>query len=94
MEKSEVAAIRPNAIIEVHKKVFEGLEITRACLHQAVQVPNGGGTTAAFYSKPGSGIGGSATTGVKMTYNSEGLWCVYKGTAFVVPLANVSVCFL
>jgi len=86
--------VRPNAIIETYKKVFEGLDVTRAIFHQSVPFPGGGGQATSAYDKPGSGIGHSAITGVKMKYNQDGLFCEYKGHAFVIPLANVICAYL
>ncbi len=81
--------------IEVAQTVFEGWTVSRACLHQAIQLPNGGDTTASLYSSLTKGIGkGTGRSGVNMKYNSDGLFCEYKGVSFVVPLANVIVAYI
>jgi hypothetical protein len=84
---------RDNAIIEVHKVVFEGITIKRAVLQGSFPIPAGGGEATSLYEKVGPGVGGSAVTGVKMVYNEQGLWCEYKGQAFVIPLPNVKGCW-
>lgn len=85
---------RDNTIIEIHKTLFEGIDVQRAVLHSSFPVPGGGGETESLYSKVATGIGKSAVSGVKMKYNSDGLFCEYKGSAFVIPLANVKGCWL
>jgi hypothetical protein len=85
---------RPNSVIEIHKTLFEGLDVTRALFHQSVDFPNGGGQATSAYFKPGTGIGRSALTGVKMKYNQDGLFCEYKGSILVIPLANVVAAYL
>ncbi len=89
-----VEATRDNKVIEIHKTLFEGLDVTRAIFHQAVDVPNGGGSVSSLYSVRSIGTGRSAVSNVKMKYNQDGLFCEYKGTAFVVPLANLIVAYL
>jgi hypothetical protein len=76
--------------IEVVQQIApEGWKVSRAVLHGSFPVPAGGGETESMYSKPGEGLGRSAVTGVTMTYSAEGLFCEYKGKAFIIPLANV-----
>ncbi len=76
-------------VIKEAKETFEGWDVKRANLHQAYQVPNGGGSTAALYREASSGTGRSATTGIKMKYDGKNLFCEYKGTAFIIPSANI-----
>lgn len=87
---------RDNKIVEIHKVLFEGLDVRRTILHQGVPLPNGGDTTTSMYSEVGqTGVGKSTgRSGVKMKYNQDGLFCEYKGHAFVIPLANVVVVYL
>jgi hypothetical protein len=66
-----------------------GYKVKRAVLHASFPVPEGGGETESMYQVPGQGIGRSAVTGVSMTYTTEGLFCEFKGAAFIIPLANV-----
>lgn len=75
-------------------QVFEGLDVRRAIFHQSVDVPNGGGAASSLYAKRGAGTGRSAISDVSMKYNKDGLFCTFKGSSFVVPLANVIVCYL
>lgn len=71
----------------------KGWSVARAVLHQAVPMPQGDTTTSLYSSTGGSGVG-KGRGGVKMTYTNDGLFCEYKGHSFVIPLANVVVCYL
>lgn len=83
--------------IKVVQGFADGWNVKRAIFHQSVALPAGGDNTTSFYSDNGSnGVGRSAggRSGVKMKYTPDGLFCEYKGTAFIVPLANVVVVYL
>lgn len=84
MSKLEVASSFPP----------KGYEVKRITLHQAVDVPLGGGSVSAMYAKPGTGIGRSACTGVNMTFTDTGVFCQFKGQSFIVPLANIIAIYL
>jgi hypothetical protein len=73
---------------------FIGIEVKRAKLHQAFQLPGGGDTTDSLYSA--SKVQGVARGrgGIYMKYGQDGLFCEYKGEAFIVPLPNVIVVFI
>ncbi len=90
---NDVGSATNGTIVPV-KEAFPGWEVKRATLHQAAQIPNGGGSTAALYADPGAGLGRSATTGVSMKYDGKNLYCEYKGTAFIIPGANIIIAYL
>lgn len=77
--------------LEVVKQVFEGWDVKRAILHQGFPLPGGGDTTTSMYAQAGqTGVGkASGRSGITMKYNADGLFCEYKGFAFIIPLANV-----
>lgn len=78
-------------VIEAVKKVFKGWDVKRAILHQGFPLPGGGDTTTSMYAQAGqTGVGkASGRSGISMKYSSDGLFCEYKGYAFIIPLANV-----
>lgn len=57
----------------------DGVIVIRALLHQAAELPGGGGVETSLYK----------AKGVTMVYCDDGLYCEYKGKQFIVPLANV-----
>jgi len=72
---------------------FKGYEVTRAKLHQSVQVPLFG-EAESLYKTRGEGVGRAALTGVEMKFDGTLLMCRYKGNEFVIPAANVSIAYL
>lgn len=94
LEAGTQGSNRDNKTVEIYKVLFEGLDVKRAILHGSFPVPGHGETESMYSGATISGIGKSAVTGVKMKYNADGLFCEFKGAAFVIPLANVKGCWL
>ncbi len=79
--------------IKDKEQIFDGWNVTRALLHQGIEIPFGGGSTTSLYAETSSGVG-RGRGGFKMKYNKDGLFCEYKGLAFIIPLANVVQAFI
>jgi hypothetical protein len=71
----------------------KGWKVSRTILHASFPVPLAG-ETESMYEKTSIGVGKSAVSGVTMMYTPEGLFCEYKGLAFIIPLANVKGCWI
>ncbi len=82
-------------VIKEYAHIFEGWDVKRAILIEAFPLPHGGDTTTSFYASIKSGIGSaSGRTGIQMKYHRDGLFCEYKGSAFIIPLSNVKGVYL